>query len=134
MDNFCRLCATALKDSLSLFDEENSPHLVAEKLRQFVNLPVSPYDNLPPKVCQNCVVHLDFCIQFVDRCRRVTHLMQSGQQMACIQSQLHENYPNLYGSVNHHHTKNPQTVPFTHGSFFGSTQQISTEIHLISLE
>lgn len=133
MDNFCRLCATTLKDSLSLFDQENSPHLVAEKLRQFVNLPVGPFDNLPKKVCQNCAVNLDFCIQFVDRCRRVTHLMQSGQQLPFIQSQLHEHYPYLYGSV-HHHAKNPQTVPFPQGSFFGPTHQISTEIYQISLE
>ena len=71
---------SALSDSatttVTLFDQQQQPHIVVEKLKQFVNLNVDPYDQLPQKVCQSCVVNLDFCIQFVDRCRRVANLMQ----------------------------------------------------------
>ena len=69
---------SALSDSttVTLFDQHQHPHIVVEKLKQFVNLNVDPYDQLPQKVCQSCVVNLDFCIQFVDRCRRVANLMQ----------------------------------------------------------
>ena len=80
---WCRLCMSALNDpldtaSVSLFDEkDNNQHIVVDKLRQFVNLTVEPFDKLPQKVCQNCVVNLDFCIQFVDRCRRISHLVQN---------------------------------------------------------
>ena len=129
---------SALTDAdtaVTLFDkEQQQPHIVVQKLKQFVNLSVDPFDRLPSKVCQSCVVNLDFCIQFVDRCRRVTNLMQiqigeegagDKMQMGTIQSELNSHYPYLYGS-NHsvptNQDRNPQSVPFPHGSFFGPTQ------------
>merc|ERR1712018_146320 len=113
MDKICRLCAKPESSLSSLFKEDNTEHSVAEKLRQFVNLNVSPYDNLPSKVCQNCVVNLDFCIQFVDRCRRVSHLMQNGSETTTskIHEQLQDYYPYLYdgGSGESKPPNNPQT-------------------------
>merc|ERR1719219_2759203 len=97
-NKWCRLCMIALSDSattttVTLFDQQQQPHIVVEKLKQFVNLNVDPFDRLPPKVCQSCVVNLDFCIQFVDRCRRVANLMQihseTGElQMDTVQTEL----------------------------------------------
>ena len=131
---------SALTDAdtaVTLFDKEQQqqPHIVVQKLKQFVNLSVDPFDRLPSKVCQSCVVNLDFCIQFVDRCRRVTNLMQiqigevegagGKMQMGTIQSELTSHYPYLYGSNHSVPTnldRNPQSVPFPHGSFFGPTQ------------
>jgi hypothetical protein len=73
------LCDTADEiHHVQLFDKQNQPHIVADKLRQFVNLSAEANDNLPHKVCHNCVVNLDFCIQFVDRCRRVFDMLQNG--------------------------------------------------------
>ena len=81
----CRLCLTSLlaivdtEDSsrciVNLFDPNDRPHLVVDKLRQFVNLNIHPQDNCSKKVCRNCVMNLDFCIQYVDRCRRVNELV-----------------------------------------------------------
>ena len=124
MDKICRLCAKPVDPSLSsLFKEDNTEHLVTEKLRQFVNLNVSPYDNLPSKVCQNCVVNLDFCIQFVDRCRRVSQMIQNGSDTQ-LHEQLQAYYPSLYvGSGGEAKPSNiPQTVTFPQGAFFGPTQ------------
>jgi hypothetical protein len=120
---------SALTDSTSvtLFDKQQaSPHIVVEKLKQFVNLTVDPYDRLPPKVCQSCVVNLDFCIQFVDRCRRVANLMQiqtdNPMDMETIHTELNSHYPYLYSSSSPHTSdRNPQSVPFPHGFFFGQT-------------
>ena len=127
METVCRLCLKP-ETSISLFKSDNTEHLVADKLREFVNINVSPYDNLPSKVCQNCVVNLDFCIQFVDRCRRVTQLMQNGEQVTQIHKQLQEYYPYLHGSgaiakPQNSRAVNPQTVAFPQGSYFGPTQQ-----------
>ena len=123
--NKCRLCLNTLNSAndVSLFDP--NPHLVTEKLRQFVNLPVEKFDKLPKKVCQSCVVNLDFCIQFVDRCRRVNNLLNSDQKTDQIQNELTSHYPYLYGSTNN--IKNPQTVPFEQGSFFGPTQNFQKQ-------
>lgn len=136
----CRLCMSALTDadsSVTLFDKDQlqQPHIVVQKLKQFVNLNVDPFDRLPSKVCQSCVVNLDFCIQFVDRCRRVANLMEIRDdkedkiQMETIQSELSSHYPYLYTSnanstipMNQNQDRNPQSVPFPHGSFFGPTQ------------
>ena len=46
-------------------------------------------------------------------------------QMGTIQSELNSHYPYLYGSnhsVPSNQDRNPQSVPFPHGSFFGPTQ------------
>jgi len=144
-NKWCRLCMSALNDSattVTLFDQQQHPHIVVEKLKQFVNLNVDPYDQLPQKVCQSCVVNLDFCIQFVDRCRRVANLMQiqgnssnngGDLQMDTLQTELNTHYPYLYGESNYPHTnhdRNPQSVPFPQGSFFGPTENqyhVSTE-------
>ena len=37
------------------------------KLRNFLNMELSPGDRLPKAVCVTCVTNLDYCIQFVDR-------------------------------------------------------------------
>ena len=136
INKFCRLCMSALTDftSVTLFDKQQQsaavPHIVVEKLKQFVNLTVDPYDLLPPKVCQSCVVNLDFCIQFIDRCRRVANLMQiqtgssenSVMDMETIHTELNSHYPYLYSSSSLHTAdRNPQSVPFPHGFFFGQT-------------
>jgi len=137
-NKWCRLCMSALSDSttVTLFDQHQHPHIVVEKLKQFVNLNVDPYDQLPQKVCQSCVVNLDFCIQFVDRCRRVANLMQiqgntsnegggGDLQMDTLQTELNTHYPYLYGESNMppiNPDRNPQSVPFPQGSFFGATQ------------
>jgi len=144
INKFCRLCMSALTDftSVTLFDKQQQsaavPHIVVEKLKQFVNLTVDPYDRLPPKVCQSCVVNLDFCIQFVDRCRRVANLMQiqtgstenSVMDMETIHTELNSHYPYLYGSLNpasHAPDRNPQSVPFPHGFFFGQTSTLQNQ-------
>ena len=123
MDKICRLCAKPESSLSSLFKEDNTEHLVTEKLRQFVNLNVSPYDNLPSKVCQNCVVNLDFCIQFVDRCRRVSQMIQNGSDTQ-LHEQLQGYYPCLYvgSGGDAKSSNNPQIVPFPQSAFFGPTQ------------
>lgn len=123
--NYCRCCLNpGLEESgssIDLFDDKQRPHIVTEKLRQFVNIPVfSDEQKLPFKVCQNCVVNLDFCIQFVDRIRRIDQCLRNQTEIDSLQSELTSHYPYLYGS-NEVQNKNPQTVPFQRGVFFGKT-------------
>ncbi len=120
----CRLCMNTLKSdsSVSLFDSQEKAHMVTEKLRQFVNLDVNPADTLPHQVCQSCVINLDFCIQFVDRIRRLNHLLQdssSGQDLTLIQAELTSHYPYLYNNGSSNVSSNAQTIPFHQGHFFG---------------
>ena len=53
--------------------------------------------------------------------------------MDTLQTELNTHYPYLYGESNYPHTnhdRNPQSVPFPQGSFFGPTENqyhVSTE-------
>ena len=128
MDDRCRLCLAVFDDLTSrnfvnLFDQSNRPHLVADKLRQFVNLDIHPSDNCSKKVCRNCAVNLDFCIQFVDRCRRVHDLVNNGEKPENIEATVTSHYPYLYktSTTSPSQNENRQTVPFEMGKFFGPT-------------
>lgn len=124
----CRLCLSPLGSAcIDLFDDKQRPHIVTDKLRQFVNLQVNSYEKLPFKVCQNCVVNLDFCIQFVDRIRRIDQLIRTEptSDLSKFQAELTSHYPYLYGSLSGNQDKNPQTVPFNPGAFFGPTSDTS---------
>ena len=110
----CRLCMSPLSDTsqeIALFDKQGKPHIVVDKLRQFVNLNVELHDKFSAKVCHNCVVNLDFCIQFVDRCRRVSQLVSKNVDQKSIQQELNVHYPYLHGNVISSNTEK-KTVPF----------------------
>ena len=126
MDSKCRLCLSSLaaevNDSryVTLFDHNDRPHLVVDKLRQFVNLNIHPQDPCSKKVCRNCVMNLDFCIQYVDRCRRVNQMVNQNESPETIVDTITSHYPYLYKST-FVQSENPQTVPFQMGQFFGPT-------------
>ena len=140
----CRLClstsanaspsqsSSSSKNFVNLFDQNDRPHLVVDKLRQFVNLNIHPQDKnyCSNRVCRSCVMNLDFCIQYVDRCRRVNELMLQGENPDNIVATVTDHYPYLYKSSDNImsnnmpgacQNENPQTVPFQMGQFFGPT-------------
>ena len=139
----CRLClstsanaspsqSSSSKNFVNLFDQNDRPHLVVDKLRQFVNLNIHPQDKnyCSNRVCRSCVMNLDFCIQYVDRCRRVNELMLQGENPDNIVATVTSHYPYLYKSSDNImsnnmpgacQNENPQTVPFQMGQFFGPT-------------
>ena len=110
-----------------MFDQNDRPHLVVDKLRQFVNLNIHPQDKnyCSNRVCRSCVMNLDFCIQYVDRCRRINELMLQGENPDNIVATVTSHYPYLYKSdmammsaAPMSQNENPQTVPFQMGQFF----------------
>merc|ERR1712226_1018446 len=127
----CRLCLSSSKNFVNLFDQNDRPHLVVDKLRHFVNLNIHPQDKnyCSNRVCRSCVMNLDFCIQYVDRCRRVNELMLQGENPDNIVATVTSDYPYLYKSDHMammpaapmSQNENPQTVPFQMGQFFGPT-------------
>jgi len=140
----CRLClstsanaspsqsSSSSKNFVNLFDQNDRPHLVVDKLRQFVNLNIHPQDKnyCSNRVCRSCVMNLDFCIQYVDRCRRINELMLQGENPDNIVATVTSHYPYLYKSSDNImsnnmpgacQNENPQTVPFQMGQFFGPT-------------
>ena len=140
----CRLClstsanaspsqsSSSSKNFVNLFDQNDRPHLVVDKLRQFVNLNIHPQDKnyYSNRVCRSCVMNLDFCIQYVDRCRRINELMLQGENPDNIVATVTDHYPYLYKSSDNImsnnmpgacQNENPQTVPFQMGQFFGPT-------------
>merc|ERR1712110_1183690 len=100
----CRLClstsanaspsqSSSSKNFVNLFDHNDRPHLVVDKLRQFVNLNIHPQDPCSKKVCRNCVMNLDFCIQYVDRCRRVNQMVNQNESPETIVDTITSHYP-----------------------------------------
>ena len=68
----------------------------ATKLRNFLNFSLSVEDRLPKAVCVQCVTNLDYCIQFVDRCRRVESLLQRGLDVDYVASEADFRYTYLF--------------------------------------
>lgn len=91
LDRYCRLCAMmARTDQLvKLFGDQRDNELLM-KLTSFLSFNVSPIDRLPKQVCVSCVSNIDFCIQFVDKCRKIEQQLQTGADIEFVQ--WHSNY------------------------------------------
>lgn len=136
LQHCCRLCAMAVPEdqqvrlaNLSLSNRENIDNSLTSKLRFFLNLNVTPED-FSHITCTHCINSLEFCIQFVDRCRRIESLVHDhSSDPDSIASELVCRYPYLY----HQQAQNPNVVagtnnysttyhaPSQSGAFFGST-------------
>lgn len=91
------------------------------KLTNFLSFNVSPIDRLPKQVCVNCISNLDFCIQFVDKCRKIEQQLQTGADIEFVQWHSSYRYSNK-GSYEAMHD------PYS-GAFFGQTEGLPTEQH-----
>jgi len=81
LDRYCRLCAQAVRpDQLQPLYCGDPGHTTesqaAGRLRSFLGFAVAAGDRLPKQVCQPCLAALDYCVGWVDRCRRVESLLQ----------------------------------------------------------
>ena len=133
LDKYCRLCATNTRADqlLKLFNESDdnnggTEHRTetanAAKIRSFLNFSVGSDDRLPKKVCVQCVTNLDYCIQFVDRCRRVESLLQRGLDVDYVAQEADFRYTYLFPSPYSSDTRtNPQEYGDHTSPFFGST-------------
>ena len=70
-----------------------------------------------------CVSNLDFCVQFVDRCRRIESLLQRGLDVDYVASELDYRYTYLFPSPYAGQESRPAypDFPADSRSFFGST-------------
>lgn len=131
-NNYCRLCCTRTESQLTLFsDDDPNTTALALKLKQFLNLQASPVDRLPKVVCTNCAANLDFCIQFVDRARRIDNHWRNGSDIEYIQSDITYRYPYLYHQTTNNATNNTFN-PEQGCSFFGSSAQFVADNNYVN--
>lgn len=105
LERYCRLCALVVRQDhlLKLFDDPgpNRSATPAEttngvKLRHFLNFSISPLDRLPKQVCVTCISNLDYCIQFVDKCRRIEGLLFRGLDIDYVATEVSYRYSYLF--------------------------------------
>ena len=137
LDKYCRLCATNTRADqlLKLYNDkedgkgqgkEETSH--ATKIRTFLNFSMASGDRLPKKVCVQCVTNLDYCIQFVDRCRRVESLLQRGLDVDYVAQEADYRYTYLFPApYSSGHSSNLQEHDENSSPFFGNTPSTSQE-------
>jgi len=81
---------------LKLFDDNRVETQNTGKLRHFLNFVISPVDRLPKHVCVTCISNLDYCIQFVDKCRRIDGLLQRGLDVDYVATEISYRYSYLF--------------------------------------
>ena len=96
-------------------------HIVSA--RNFLGFGLSWEDRLPKQVCVQCVNNLDYCVQFVDRCRRIESLLQRGLDVDYVASELDYRYTYLFPSPYAGQESRPAypDFPTDSRSFFGPT-------------
>jgi len=131
LDKYCRLCALCVRPDhlLKLWEESGSEETNKTetpncgKLRSFLGFGVSCEDRLPKQVCVQCVSNLDYCVQFVDKCRRIESLLQRGLDVDYVASEVDYRYtylfPSPYGGQESRQTY--PDLPDPGGPFFGNT-------------
>ena len=92
-------------------------------LRNFLGFGLSREDRLPKQVCVQCINNLDYCVQFVDRCRRIESLLQRGLDVDYVASELDYRYTYLFPSPYASQESRPAypDFPADSRSFFGPT-------------
>lgn len=124
LDRYCRLCSLMVRQDhlLKLFDDNRVETQNTGKLRHFLNFVISPVDRLPKHVCVTCISNLDYCIQFVDKCRRIDALLQRGLDVDYVATEISYRYSYLFptpypGQESSRNTANyPEQTP---ANFFG---------------
>jgi len=138
LDKYCRLCALNVRPDQLLKLFEDDPNKIetpnGTKLRNFLSFTITPEDRLPKQVCAQCVSNLDYCIQFVDKCRRIESLLQRGLDVDYVASEVDYRYTYLFPSPYPGHDSRPAypEFPDTGGSYFGNsqaTEQVPTTNH-----
>lgn len=134
LQHCCRLCALVVPEDQQIRVDPDEPddlsgNSLNVRLKIFLNLQISSQD-FSRIVCTHCANSLEFCIQFVDRCRRLHNLIVNrSTDLDEIQSELVYRYPYLY-----HHNQNVTGSGLTSnnsaytclvhpegGGFFGAT-------------
>jgi len=127
LDKYCRLCALNVRPDqlLKLFEDDPSKTETPNgtKLRNFLSFNITCEDRLPKQVCVQCISNLDYCIQFVDKCRRIESLLQRGLDVDYVASEVDYRYTYLFPSPypsQDNRSAYPE-FPETGGPFFGSS-------------
>ena len=138
LDKYCRLCALNVRPDQLLKLYEDDPNKTetpnGTKLRNFLSFTITPEDRLPKQVCAQCISNLDYCIQFVDKCRRIESLLQRGLDVDYVASEVDYRYTYLFPSPYPSQDNRPAypEFPDTGESYFGNsqaTEQVSTSSH-----
>jgi len=127
LDKYCRLCALNVRpDQLAkLFEDDPNKTETSNgsKLRNFLSFNITSEDRLPKQVCVQCISNLDYCIQFVDKCRRIESLLQRGLDVDYVASEVDYRYTYLFPSP--YASQDTRAAypefPESGGSFFGSS-------------
>eukprot|EP00090_Calanus_glacialis_P010471 TRINITY_DN18862_c0_g1_i1.p1 TRINITY_DN18862_c0_g1~~TRINITY_DN18862_c0_g1_i1.p1 ORF type:complete len:561 (-),score=106.20 TRINITY_DN18862_c0_g1_i1:127-1809(-) len=127
LDKYCRLCALNVRPDqlLKLFEDDPSKTETPNgaKLRNFLSFSITCEDRLPKQVCVQCISNLDYCIQFVDKCRRIESLLQRGLDVDYVASEVDYRYTYLFPSPypsQDNRAAYPE-FPDTGGPYFGSS-------------
>jgi len=135
LDKYCRLCALNVRPDqlLQLFEDDPSRSETPNgaKLRNFLSFNIRPEDRLPKQVCAQCISNLDYCIQFVDKSRRIESLLQRGLDVDYVASEVDYRYTYLFPSPYPSQDNRPAypEFPDTGGAFFGTSQSPPATSH-----
>eukprot|EP00092_Neocalanus_flemingeri_P024101 GFUD01026147.1.p1 GENE.GFUD01026147.1~~GFUD01026147.1.p1 ORF type:complete len:564 (-),score=135.91 GFUD01026147.1:157-1848(-) len=127
LDKYCRLCALNVRPDQLLKLFEDNPNKTetpnGTKLRNFLSFNITCEDRLPKQVCVQCISNLDYCVQFVDKCRRIESLLQRGLDVDYVASEVDYRYTYLFPSPYPSQDNRPAypEFPETGGAFFGSS-------------
>jgi len=106
LDKYCRVCALHVRPDqlIQLFGEDNEQRKSSItnhglKLRDFFTFEISLEDRLPKQMCIQCAQNIDFCVHFIDRCRRIESLLQRGLDVDHVASEVDYRYTYLFPSA-----------------------------------
>lgn len=66
--NWCRLCARDFETGIDLFFKLESDTDLSQTVQKFFNVTITPYDDGPRTICENCFHFLIRLRRFADRC------------------------------------------------------------------
>lgn len=86
----CRLCVQVecSEHLVLLTGEGEGLSEVGRKVRDFFNIQLTPLSPQLAQICLACLGNLDFCLQFVERSRRVEAMLQAGMDLDHIAAEI----------------------------------------------
>ncbi|CAH0564092.1 unnamed protein product [Brassicogethes aeneus] len=72
----CRLCLACDNNGNNLFDNDNVPSNVPDKIMTCLDITVTKEDSMPQKICPKCMEQLEVLSKFKEMAKKVEHLLK----------------------------------------------------------